>query len=180
MKTSDILSIIAISISTITFLLNNVLDRYYYGPNCKIAAYSIANGAGIQIRLENIGNRIMRISKVEYSLNGGPYSSDTVTLFSGIPIVSKSVARPYREVIIPKDPQKLITVLFSNQDDLLKGWDIVNGLTVRVEYLGPIKRFFPTYRKLENDSKAFYDAISINTKTYRELKVFQKESKIAE
>lgn len=176
MDTSDLLSIIALVVSLLTFVINLAFNRYYYGPSCKISAYSVQNGAGVQIRLENVGNRIMRVKTVDFSVNGNEYVVDTWKILQGINFTGKAVARPNREVIIPNSAQNLLTLTFDDQDNLLKAWELISKLSVRVRYNGLLKRC-STKRTLKNDYEAFIDALTDGEGNMRALKVFKKLDK---
>ena len=66
MTLSDILSIIAIVVSVIGFFLSRSLDRFLYGPKCRISAYSVPQG--LQIQIANVGDRILHIKRVSYTI----------------------------------------------------------------------------------------------------------------
>ena len=176
MKTSDILSIIAISISVTGFILGRYIDYFLYGPKCRIAVYSIPRG--LQILLENVGNRIMHIKRVTYTLdtdikNKNSYVNNLSSFFYSIPCETRGEARPINEDLFPNSKHRLMNTTFKTQNDLLKAWAVVNNITVKVEYRDPIKRFFPTYRSLHIDYMTFLDAIKDEKGNIRKMKAFE-------
>ena len=180
MNTSDILSIIAITISVVGFILSRYIDSFLYGPKCRIAAFSVPKG--LQILLENVGNRIMHIKRVTYTINPDKknkalYTDNLSSLFYKIPCETRGEARLLNEDLFPNSKHKLINTTFITQDDLLKVWEIVDKITVKVEYCGPIRRFFPTYRSLHIDYITFLDAMKDENGNMRELKAFKQMSK---
>ena len=177
MKTSDILSIIAIAISAVSFILGRHIDNFLYGPKCRIAAFSVPKG--LQILLENVGNRIMHIKRVTYTINPDKknkesYTDNLSSLFYKIKCETRGEARPLDEDLFPNSKHKLINTTFYTQNDLINAWEIVDKITVKVEYRGPIKRFFPTYRSLHIDYITFLDALKDENGENRELKAFKE------
>ena len=176
MNTSDILSIVAIIISVVGFVLSRRIDSFLYGPTCRIAAFSVPRG--FQILLENVGNRIMRIKRVTYTINTDKnnkalYTDNLSSLFIEIPCETRGEARLFNENLFPNSKHKLINTTFFSQDDLLKAWEIVGVITVKVEYRGPIRHFFPTYRSLDVDYDTFLDALKDENGNLRRLKAFK-------
>lgn len=179
MNTSDILSIIAIAISVICFILSRNLDNFLYGPKCRVVAFSVPKG--LQIILENVGNRIMHIKRVTYTVspdqkNKALYRDNLSSLFYEIPCETRGEDRPFKEDLFPNSKHKLINTTFYTQENLIKAWEIVDQITVKVEYRGPIKRFFPTYRSLHIDYITFLDALKDEKGENRELKAFKETS----
>lgn len=175
MQISDILSIIAIVVSLIVFFLNRQLDSYLYGPKCRIAAYSVSRGLRIQIA--NGGNRVMHVKKVSYTVCSDVKKIETYThnlssLFYDLTCETRSETRPTNEDLFPNSTQNLFTTTFFSQEEMIKAWNIVQHITVKVEYNGIIKQFFPTYRSLKCDYETFMDVISDGKGNIRKLKAF--------
>ena len=55
---------------------------------------------------------------------------------------------------------------------MIKAWEIVNNLTVKVEFNGLFKRFAPTYRSLSCDYETFMDVMKDENGNIRQLKAF--------
>jgi len=175
MTISDILSVIAIVVSIIGFFLSRHLDRFLYGPKCRISAYSVPKG--LQIQIANVGDRIMHVNKVSYTIcsdikNKEAYTHNLSSLFYCLPCETRSETRPIDEDLFPNSRQKLLTTTFETQEEMMKAWEIVNKLTVKVEYNGPIKRFFPTYRSLSCDYETFIDVMKDENGNIRQLRAF--------
>ena len=119
----------------------------------------------------------MHIKCVTYTVDDDIYNKEFYTnnlssLFYSLPCVTRSEVRLVDEVLFPNSKHKLLTTTFDTQDDLMKAWEIVNRLTVKVEYHGPIKRFRPTYRSLSCDYRAFIDVMKDPNGDIRKLKAF--------
>lgn len=115
MGISDILSIIAIVVSVIVFVLNRRLDSYLYGPKCRICAYSVPKGLMIQIG--NGGNRVMHVKRISYTIcsdikNLDDYTHNLSSLFYNLTCETRSETRPVDEDLFPNSKQNLFTTTF--------------------------------------------------------------------
>lgn len=171
---SDILSIIAIVISVFGFFFSRISDSFFNGPKCRIAVFSIEKG--LQIQMENVGNRIMRVKSISYTSTPekkNSYKKNLSSFFYEIPCETRSEARPINQALFPNSKHKLLTTTFDSQDKLMKAWEIAKSLTVKVEYCGPIKRFKPTYISLKDAHETFLDALKDENGNNRQLKAFR-------
>ena len=173
--TSDILSIIAIIISVLGFVLGQQIDNFFNGPKCRIAVFSVPKG--LQIRLENVGNRIMRVKKVTYTVSPdkkdkSSYTENLSSLFYSIPCETRAEARLTNQALFPNSKHNLLTITFDTQERLIEAWEKVASITVKVEYYGPIKRFSPTTTTLKDEYDVFIDALKDENGNYRKLKAF--------
>lgn len=120
----------------------------------------------------------MHIRRVSYTISSDiknpiVYTNNLSSLFYKIPCETRTEVRPIDEDMFPNSKQRLICITFNKQEDLIRAWQIVNNLTVKVEYRGPIKRFRPTYRSLHCDYKTFLDVMDDGTGNLRKLKAFE-------
>ena len=179
MEISDYLAILAIVISVVGFALNRGLDNYLYGPFCHINIYSIEKGRGVQIQFENVGDRIMHVKKITYSSAGRDkkpsFTDNLSSFFWKIPCETRSEARVRDENLFANSKQILLSVTFATQEDLMRAWDIIKDLTIKVEYKGIISRLFPTYISLQKEYDTFRDSINDGKGGIRKLKAFYGE-----
>ena len=158
------------------FILGRHLDNFLYGPKCRIVAFSVPKG--LQIILENVVIKlcILNVSHIPLAPTKRPdfISRYLFSLFYEIPCETKGEDRPCNEDLFPDSKHKLINTTFNTQDDLIKAWEIVDKITVKVEYRGPTKRLFPTYRSLHINYIIFLDALKDVNGKNRELKAFKE------
>lgn len=183
MTPETLLSAIAIIISIIGFLAGRYFDSIVYGPKHRIAVFSVENGKGLEIQFENVGSRIMHIKRISYTTEElsssakkdmREYTTNLSRLFYNIPCDTRAesrVAEP--EYLFPNSKHKLIRTTFNSQEDLLKAWEIISKLTVKIEYCGIIRRFSPIKVELKKDYDIFMDAIKDGDGRIRILKAFK-------
>lgn len=182
-----ILSATAIIISIIGFLAGRYFDHILYGPKCRVAVFSADNGRGLEIQFENVGTRIMHVKRISYTTEAMPrrtkrdnreYTTNLSRLFYCIPCDTRAesrVAEP--EYLFPNSKHRLIRTTFNTQEDLLKAWEIVSKITVKVEYCGVIRHFFSTKVELKINYDIFMDALKNGDGSLRTLKAFRENTK---
>ncbi len=185
-KIEIILSALAIIISIVGFITNRCLDSVLYGPKCRIAVFSADSGRGLEIQFENVGSRIMHVKRISYTTEAPisnkrkdkrKYTTNLSELFYSIPCDTRAesrVAEP--EYLFPNSKHRLIRTTFFSQEDLLKAWEIISQITVKVEYCGIIRRFFPTNVELKINYDIFIDALKNEDGTLRTLKAFRENA----
>lgn len=175
---SDWIALFALILSILNFVLNQSLEYFFYGPYCRLIVNSISKGFDIQ--LENVGGRVMHVDRILFSVkkdrnDNHIFTNDLSSLFYSIPCETRAEARLEDVVLFPNSKHHLLTTTFFTQEDLLKAWDIIKNLTIKVEYKGLFRQYFPTVRNLKPDYKAFRSAISDGKNGIRKLKAFEKE-----
>lgn len=175
------LSALAIIISIINFAASRFLDSFLYGPRCRVAVFSADNGRGVEIQFENVGSRIMHVKRISYTTEQKPknskrdkrtYSTNLSGFFYDIPCDTRSesrIAEP--ENLFPNSKHRLMRTTFDTQEDLLRAWEIIHKMTVKVEYCGFLHR--TTKTELKINYSIFMDALKSNDGTLRILKVFR-------
>lgn len=179
-----ILSALAIIISIIGFLANRYLDSMLYGPKCRVAIFSVDNGKGFEILFENVGSRIMHIKRISYTTEKLPpntkkdkrkYTANLSQFFYSIPCDTRAESRVVEpEYLFPNSKHKMLKTTFNSQEELLEAWKIAEKITVKVEYCGIIRQFFPTKVELKKDYDIFMDALKNSDGTQRTLKAFKE------
>lgn len=178
-----ILSATAIIISIIGFIAGRFLDSFLYGPRCRVSVFSADGGRGIEIQFENVGSRIMHVKRISYTIEQKPpklkrdkriYHTNLSEFFYGIPCDTRSesrIAEP--EYLFPNSKHRLIRTTFGSQEDLLRAWEIIHKMTVKVEYCGLLRQFVPTKTELKINYDIFMDALKNGDGTLRTLKAFK-------
>lgn len=178
MNTSDILSIIAIVVSVLGFVITLGLDKQLYGPDFRIVAFSIPKG--IEIQLENVGPRIRKVIGITYTLDTikrkkdiATYTDNLSSLFYHIPCLTRGESRMKHESLFPDSKHKLLKTTFEKQDQLIEAWEIVGKLTVKVEFKGLFLKH-SIIKSLKNDYDTFLDALIDENGNMRTLLAYKE------
>lgn len=176
MGMSDILAIIALIISITSFFFNFYLNNRFYGPESRVIVNSIPKG--FKIQFENVGDRIMHIDRISYSVvsdgTAPVFTENLSSIFYDIPCETRAEIRLKKVNLFSNSKHNLITTTFFNQDDLMKAWEKIRDMRVKVEYQGVYKnKHHIKIIELEEYYKTFYAAIQDGQGGIRELLAFK-------
>lgn len=172
------ISIWAIRVAKDTEKKQRELSEQQNKPDGRIKASSIERGSGIVLRLENVGTGIMIVDDVSYSytIPGETRICDHLSsYFYGIDCKTKTEAALEDNHLLPNSNHNLYKSSFKSQEDLLKAWEIVKNIKIKVTYHGIGVEQETLESEFEKDYEVFmaamYDPKSPDKR--RKLEVFK-------
>lgn len=127
-----VLSILAIVVSTTTFLVQERRTRLENQPICKVSVPSI--GDTIKIVFDNAGIGVMKVIEISYSNDKEKYDINLSKYFDGIPCKKRTEERLNNQYVSSSCGTNLFTCTLSTQENLVSAWEVISLLNVKIVY----------------------------------------------